>query len=148
MAIKTNPAINPSVAGKSCNHLMTKIATKLFVQLKLQTKEEDDTDGASQVATLSASIDQPSTVFHFKKRVVPPGSNLVLKVITVLSDSRKQQGEPGYGDASDIPLNMPNYSYYIDKYGNQIPAYPTECVAFDIQFSTDTTLDLPGAPAN
>ena len=136
MAIKTNPAVNPSVAGKSCNNTLTKIATKLFVQLKLQTKEEDLAGSVNgEVATLSAAIDEPSTVWHFSKRVTP--SNLVLKVVTVLSDSRCQQGGTGYCPYSDIPLNSPT-----------IASYPTECVAFDIQFSTDTTYDLPGAAAN
>ena len=136
MAIKSNQAVNPSAPNKSCNHMMTKIATKLFVQLKLQTKEEDNAGSVSgEVATLSASIDQPSTVWHFNKRVT--ASNLVLKVITVYSDSRCQQGGTGYCPFSDIPLNNPTNA-----------TYPTECVAFDIQYSTDNTFDLPGAPAN
>jgi hypothetical protein len=136
MAIKTNSAVNPSVPGKSCNHVMTKIASKIFVQLKLQTKEEDlanSNDG--QIATLSASIDQPSSVWHFSKRVTP--TNLVLKVVTVLSDSRCQQGGTGYCPYSDIPLSNPT-----------IATIPTECVAFDIQYSTDNTFDLPGPIAN
>ena len=136
MAIKSNPAVNPSVAGKSCNNLMTKIATKLTVQLKLQTKEEDLAGISSgEVATLSASIDQPSTVWHFTKRVT--ASNLVLKVVTVLSDSRCQQGGTGYCPYSDIPLSYPTTA-----------TIPTECVAFDVQYSTDETYDLPGASAN
>lgn len=154
MAIKTNPPVNPSVPGKSCNHTMTKIATKLFLQLKLQTKEEDLANGDGEVATLSASIDEPSKVWHFKRRVT--ATNLVLKVATVLSDSRVQQGVAGYGPFSDIPINTPNYAYLVDDYGHlkldsaghKISAYPTECVAFDIQFSTDDTIDLPGAKAN
>lgn len=137
MAIKTNSAVNPSVPGKSCNHTMTNIATKLFVQLKLQTKEEDLAGSTSgEVATLSAGIDEPSSVWHFSKRVTR--SNLVLKVITVLSDSRcKQPNGAGYCPFADIPLSYPTYA-----------TYPTECVAFDIQYSTDETYDLPGASAN
>jgi hypothetical protein len=137
MAIKTNQAVNPSVPGKSCNHTMTNIATKLFVQLKLQTKEEDLAGSTSgEVATLSAEIGQPSSVWHFSKRVTR--SNLVLKVITVLSDSRCNESKgTRYCDYADIPLAYPtDYSK------------PTECVAFDIQFSTDETYDLPGASAN
>lgn len=135
MAIKTNPAVNPSVAGKSCDHLMTKIATKLFVQIKLQTKEEDlagSTEG--EVATLSAAIDTPSNVWHFSKRVT--ASNLVMKVVTVLTDSRCQQGGTGYCPYADLPLSTPTSTL------------PTECVAFDIQYSTDETYDLPGSSAN
>ena len=137
MAIKTNQAVNPSVPLKSCNHTMTNIATKLFVQLKLQTKEEDLAGLTSgEVATLSAGIDEASKVWHFSKRVTR--SNLVLKVITVFSDSRcKQPNGAGYCPYADIPLAYPT-DYKI----------PTECVAFDIQFSTDETYDLPGASAN
>ena len=136
MAIKTNPAVNPSVPGKSCNVTMTKIATKLFVQLKLQTKEEDLANSSNgEVATLSASIDQPSSVWHFSKRVTP--TNLILKVVTVLSDSRCQQGGTGYCPYSDIPLSYPTTA-----------TIPTECVAFDVQYSTDNTFDLPGPTAN
>lgn len=141
MAIKTNPAINPSVPGKTCNHTMTNIATKLFVQLKLQTKEEDLAGRTSgEVATLSAGIDEPSKVWHFSKRVTR--SNLVLKVITVFSDTRcNGYNGKGYCPFADIPLT---------KHPNPIidATYPTECVAFDIQFSTDETYDLPGASAN
>jgi hypothetical protein len=138
MAIKTNQAVNPSVPGKSCDHTKTNdiIASKLLVQLKLQTKEEDLAGLTSgEVATLSAGIDEASKVWHFSKRVTR--SNLVLKVITVLSDSRcKQPNGAGYCPFADIPLSYPTQTY------------PTECVAFDIQFSTDETYDLPGASSN
>ncbi len=137
-AIKTNEAVNPSVPGKSCNHRMTNdiIASKLYVQLKLQTKEEDLNDTGGEVATLSAEIGQPSSVWHFDKRLTR--SNLVLKVITVESNSRCNQSKGTlYCDFADIPLSYPTDA-----------TKPTECVAFDIQYSTDETYDLPGAPAN
>lgn len=140
MAIKTNPAVNPAVPGKSCNHTMTndRIATKLFIQIKLQTKEEHLAGSADgEVATLSASIDQPSTVWHFSKRVTP--SNLVIKVVNVLTDTRCRAGgagAAGYCPYSDLPLN------------SATSTAATECVAFDIQYSTDETYDLPGASAN
>ena len=134
MAVKSSAAVNPSVPGKSCNNTMTKIATKLWIQLKLQTQAEASGSNVGEVATLSASIDQPSTVWHFSKR--PSNSPLVLKVVNVLTDSRCQQGGTGYCPYADLPLSTPTNTY------------PTECVAFDIQFSTDETWDLPGASAN
>lgn len=137
MAVKTNPAANPSVAGKSCNHLMSSdyIASKLYVQVKIQTLQDYTSGSANgQVATMSASIDAPSAVYRFDTSSLPNDADhpLVLKVVSVLTDSRcRQPNGTNYCPFSDLPLSSPTTTA------------PTECVAFDIQYATDETYDLP-----
>jgi len=130
LANATTAASNPSVAGKTCSPFMNN-AKKLYVQIRLRQQ------GAStgEIATLSAAIDAASNVWHFS----PPASAtpLVLEVINVMSDIRcNLSGGKYYCPYADIPLNSPTMTY------------PTECVAFDLQYSTDETYDLPGSPAN
>ena len=121
-----------STFGKSCSTYMN-YATKLKVQLMLHR------NGVSvgEVATLTAPIDTASTVWHF---TVPASSDpLVLEVVNVLSDSRCSGY---YGSKLSTCSTNPYYDIPINTKG------PTECVAFDIQFSTDETYDLPGSSAN
>jgi hypothetical protein len=121
-----------STFGKSCSTYMN-YATKLKVQLMLHR------NGVSvgEIATLTADMDIPSKVWHF---TVPASSDpLVLEVVNVLSDSRCS-GK--YGTKLSTCSTNPYYDIPINTKG------PTECVAFDLQFSTDETYDLPGASAN
>jgi hypothetical protein len=121
-----------STFNKTCSTYMT-YATKLKVQLMLHR------NGVSvgEIATLTADMDSPSKVWHF---TVPASSDpLVLEVVNVLSDSRCS-GK--YGTKLSTCTTNPYYDIPINTRG------PTECVAFDLQFSTDETYDLPGASAN
>lgn len=130
-SMSTVAASNPSAPGKPCSSFMNN-ATKLYVQIRL--RQSSATTG--ELATLSASMDTPSTVWHFS----PPVSAmpLVLEVTNVLADIRcKQSGGVSYCPYADIPLSNPTSS-----------TIPTECVAFDLQYSTDETYDVPGASAN
>lgn len=122
---------NPSVPGKTCSTNMHN-STKLFVKIRL--RQQSATLG--EVATLSASLDVASSVWRF---LPPSGSTepLILEVMDVQADIRcKLPNGTNYCPFADIPLNSPSATY------------PTECVAFDLQYSTDETYDLPGVQAN
>ncbi len=130
LANATTAASNPSVAGKTCSSFMNN-AKKLYVQIRLRQQ------GASsgEIATLSAAIDEASNIWHFSPPV--SATPLVVEVINVMADIRcNQSGGKYYCPYADIPLNSPTMNY------------PTECVAFDLQYSTDETYDLPGSSAN
>ncbi len=93
-----------------------------------------------EVATLTAPLDTASGVWHF---TVPATSNpLILEVINVESDSRcsgfygSKPTDCATNPYRDIPMPIPD--------NNNL----RECVAFDIQYSTDSTYDLPGPSAN
>lgn len=130
---RTPTANSTSTFGKTCSPYRM-YATKLKVQLMIHKSGVS----VGEVATLTAPINTASNVWHF---TVPSGTTdpLVLEVINVSSDSRCT-GFYGSNPSSctsnpylDIPINT---------------AGPTECVAFDIQYSTDETYDLPGSSAN
>lgn len=129
---RTPTAKANSTFNKVCS-AYNMFATKLKVQLMMHK------NGVSvgEVATLTSPIGTPSSVWHFS--VPATASPLVLEVINVTSDSRCT-GFYGSNPSScatnpylDIPINAGG---------------PTECVAFDIQYSTDETYDLPGSSAN
>ncbi len=132
--IPRSPVANAlSTFGRTCSPFMM-YATKLKVQLMLHK------NGVSvgEVATLTSTLDAPSNVWRF---TVPVSTTpLVLEVVNVLSDSRCTSN---YGSAPSSCKTNP----YLDIPINGT-TWPTECVGFDIQYSTDTTYDLPGAPAN
>lgn len=129
-AASTTAPSNPSVPGKTCSPFMNN-ATKLYVQIRLRQQSAS----TGELATLSSTIDTASNVWHFSPPVT--AQPLILEVTNVLADIRcKQSGGVSYCPYADIPLNSPSATY------------PTECVAFDIQYSTDETYDVPGASAN
>ncbi|MGZ3787000.1 MAG: hypothetical protein ACXVLQ_00675 [Bacteriovorax sp.] len=116
-----------STFGKACSSYMM-YATKLRVQLMLHKNGVTVGD----IATLtSSSIDAASNLFQFN---VPVSSDpLVLEVVNVLSDSRCT------GKYGSIPSNCSTNPYLdipINTNG------PTECVAFDILYSTDETWSI------
>lgn len=106
-------------------------STKVQAQIMLHTS------GVGETATLESAIGVPSKVWRFS---VPKSSSpLVLEVVNVKSDSAcsgKYGSVPSGCTFLPIPIN------------NGTPTPPTECVAFDIQYSTDWTTDLPGVRAN
>lgn len=126
-------ASNPAVSGKSCSPFSPTTDTfkKLYVQLRLRTQNSTGGD----IATLTSTLDTPSNVWHF---TVPASSQpLVLEVVNVMADIRcNWSGGKSYCPYADIPLNSPTTKA------------ATECVAFDLQYSTDETYDLPGVSAN
>jgi hypothetical protein len=108
-------------------------ATKLKVQLMLHKSGVS----VGEVATLTSSLNTPSNVWHF---TIPATSTpLILEVINVNSDSRCTGI---YGSKPTSCTTNPYLDIPINNDG------PTECVAFDIQYSTDQTYDLPGTTAN
>jgi hypothetical protein len=115
-----------SSSGKICSPFMVGNSKKLKVQLMLRKQGV----GLGEVQTLTSSNDTPSAVAHF----TPPGGTTqpyILEVTSVLSDTRCTWAGGSnnlYCPYADIPINTLG---------------PTECEAFDIQFSTDNTYDLP-----
>jgi hypothetical protein len=131
ISMSTTAASNPSAPGKPCSAFMHN-SSKLYVQLRLRQSSASN----GEIGTLTAAIDTPSNVWHFS----PPVTNtpLVLEVTNVMADIRcTQSGGKNYCPYADIPLSNPTST-----------TIPTECVAFDVQYSTDETYDLPGSPAN
>jgi hypothetical protein len=129
---RTSTATGKSTFNKDCSPYRM-YATKLKVQLMLHK------NGVSvgEIATLTSTIGTPSNVWHF---TVPATSDpLVLEVINVTSDSRCTGF---YGSKPSSCETNPYLDIPINTTG------PTECVAFDIQYSTDETYDLPGTTAN
>lgn len=131
--IPRSPTANgTSTFNKTCSAYMM-YATKLKVQLMMHKSGVS----VGEVATLTANIGTPSNVWHF---TVPATSDpLVLEVVNVASDSRCTGF---YGSKPSSCTSNPYLDIPINNNG------PTECVAFDIQYSTDETYDLPGSTAN
>lgn len=119
-----------STFNRDCSSWMLN-STKVQAQIMLHTS------GVGETATLDSAIGVPSKVWRFS---VPKSSSpLVLEVVNVKSDSACS-GKNGSVPAGCTFLPIP--------ISNGNPTPPTECVAFDIQYSTDWTTDLPGLRAN
>lgn len=129
---RTPTANATSTFSKTCSPYRM-YATKLKVQLMLRKSGVS----VGEVATLTAPIGSASSVYHFS---VPVSTEpLILEVVNVQSDSRCTGF---YGSKPTSCTTNPYLDVPINTAG------PTECVAFDIQYSTDETYDLPGARAN
>jgi hypothetical protein len=130
-ASSTVAAVNQSASGKPCSAFMNN-STKLRVTFRLRQQSASSGD----IGTLTSSIDTPSKVWRF----TPPAGTtlpLVLEVMSVEADIRcNLSNKTLYCDYADIPLSNPD-----------IGTIPTECVAFDLQYSTDETYDVPGESA-
>jgi hypothetical protein len=115
-----------SASGKVCSPFMVGNSKALKVQLMLRKQGV----GLGEIQTLTSTNDTPSAVAHF----TPPGGTTqpyILEVVSVLSDTRCTWAggtSTLYCPYADIPINTLG---------------PTQCVAFDIQYSTDNTYDLP-----
>lgn len=115
-----------STSGKTCSPFTINNSKKL--QVKLMLRKQGVSLGP--VVTLSADRDVASAKGVF---TVPGGTTqpYILEVVSVMSDTRCTWAggtSSLYCPYADIPINNLG---------------PTECVAFDIQFSTDNTYDLP-----
>jgi hypothetical protein len=111
-------------------------STKLRVKLQLHKQ------GVSlgEEATLTSDIGVPSSVWHF----TPPGGTTSPYIIEVVNVESNARCTGAYGTAlASCPTN-PYYNIPVQTN----TAYATECAAFDIQFATDDTYDLPGVSAN
>jgi hypothetical protein len=119
-----------STFGRTCSsqHNTTQLKVKLQLQKQGISPGEE--------ATLTSAIDVPSSVWHF---TAPYGTALpyVLEVVNVESDAACSASYrwPTSTCPRQIPINTNTLN-------------PTECAAFDIQFATDETYDLPGVSAN
>jgi hypothetical protein len=130
-ASSTTAAVNQAVPGKPCSPYMNN-STKLYVKVRLRQQSAS----TGEIATLSSSIGTASNVWHFSPPVT--AQPLVLEVMSVDADIRcNLSNKKLYCDYADIPLSNPTVS-----------TVPTECVAFDLQYSTDETYDVPGTSAN
>lgn len=119
-----------STFNRDCANWMLN-STKVQAQIMLHTS------GVGETATLDSAIGVPSKVWRFS---VPKSSSpLVLEVVNVKSDSSCS------GKYGSVPAGCTFLPIPINK---GTPTPPTECVAFDIQYSTDWTTDLPGVRAN
>ncbi len=131
--IPRTPVANAtSTFGKVCS-ASRMYATKVKVQLMLHKSGVS----VGETATLSSTIGAASNVYHFS--VPATSAPLVLEVVNVQSDSRCTGM---YGTNLSGCATNPYYDIPINTAG------PTECVGFDIQYSTDETYDLPGTAAN
>lgn len=133
--IARSPQSGTSTFGRSCSPYMLN-STKLRVKIQLHKQ------GVSlgEEATLTSDIGTPSAVWRF----TPPGGTTdpyVLEVVNVESNARCTGA---YGTALASCSTNPYYGIPVQTN----TAYSTECAAFDIQFATDDTYDLPGARAN
>ena len=109
---------------------------------KLRVKIQLHKQGVSlgEEATLTSDIGVPSSVWHF----TPPGGSTAPYILEVVNVESNARCSGAYGS----PLSGCSTSPYYGIPVQTNTAYATECVAFDIQFSTDNTYDLPGASAN
>jgi len=111
-------------------------ASKVKVQFMLH--KQGVTVG--EVGTVYAPIDSASGVYKF---AVPASADpLVLEVVNVQSDSRckPKSGSTTQSYYGTIPSSCSSTPYLdIPVNGS---TYPTECVAFDILYSTDETWSL------
>lgn len=115
-----------STFNKKCNE-KSFIATKLKVKLILRTPE----NMSGETATLISRIDRPSSTWNF---TVPQSDQaLIVDVIDVKSNSRCVKCKK---------------SKYLDLQSGDQKGIAKECAAFDIQFATDSTYDLPGKRVN
>lgn len=126
----SNTVGQKSTFGRNCSSWMLN-SKKVQVQLMLHTT------GVGEVATLDSSIDVPSKVWRF--RAPKSDAPLILEVVNVKSDSACS------GKYGSVPSGC---TYLKIPVATGSPTPPTECVAFDIQYSTDWTTDLPGVRAN
>lgn len=116
-----------SASGRKCSLDTVNLTKKLQVQLMLRKQ------GASlgEIVTVSSDRDVPSSKGVF---TVPGGTTqpYILDVVSVKSDERCTWAggtSTQFCPYADIPVST--------------STYPTDCVAFDIQYSTDDTYDLP-----
>jgi hypothetical protein len=124
-----------SIQGRSCSLNTSSNFTKLQVQVMLRRAG----DGLGEVKTLTGAVNGKSNTARF---TVPGGTTepYILEVVSVLSDHRSFKNSAGkyvYGtpqsgcstNVCDIPVNG--------------TTSPTECVAFNLEYATDDTYDLP-----
>jgi hypothetical protein len=119
-----------SIQGRRCSSFTKSNFSRLQVQLMLRRS----VDTLGEIRTVNASVDAYSSKAVF---TVPGGTAdpYILEVVSVMSNHRCNAV---YGSA---PGGCPNV--YFDIPVNTNVANPTECVAFDIEYSTDNTYDLP-----
>ena len=119
-----------SIQGRKCSSFTKTNFSKLQVQLML--RRSVDTLGETKTVTASVDAYSNKAVFTVPGGTVDP---YILEVVSVMSNHRCNAA---YGSA---PGGCPNV--YFDIPVNTNVANPTECVAFDIEYSTDNTYDLP-----
>lgn len=132
-AVRIKPLVadgGKSIQGRSCSQYTKNNFDKLQVQIMLRRTG----DSLGEVKTLTGSVNGTSNVARF---TVPGGTTepYVLEVVSVLSNHRCNAA---YGKA---PTGCP--SAYYDIPVVTTTSYPTECVAFNLEYATDETYDFP-----
>jgi len=120
-----------SLQGRKCAGNLSNIWDKLKVLISLRRKN----DPFSNYVDFTANVDTYSST---KDMFVPGGTSdpYILEVVGVQSNSRCK---PEYGS----PMSGCPNAFYDIPLNTNVTSNPTECVAFEIQYSTDDTYDLP-----
>lgn len=132
-----------SAQGRRCSQFTKNNWNRL--QVKLMLSKTSDSGLSTNIKTFTAKVGEFSEAQSF---IVPTGATgpLVLSVHSFMSDHRcfHDGSKYVYGSlpASDLTRCKNGTTFY------DIPlvtstANPTECIAFQIDFATDTTYDLP-----
>lgn len=133
--ITKNSSEGVSTFGKKCN-LKSFQSTKLKIKIMLRKEE----NRIGEMATLISEKDKPSDVWHFQ---IPQSNDqsYVLEVVDVESNSACLDNVL----KNTSLCKRTGFSILKKTYNEEIAK---ECASFDIQFSTDSTYDLPGKRAN
>ncbi len=123
-----------SKQGRNCSQWTKTNFSKLKIEVMLRKAGTS----LGEVKTLTANVDAYSSVARFS---VPSGTTTpyILEVVSVLSNHRCNAvygSAPGGCPNSffDIPVNNTSTNGVLN---------PTECVAFNLEYATDNTYDLP-----
>lgn len=132
-AVRVKPIVadgGSSRQGRSCSQFTKNNFSKLQVKVMLRRSG----DSLGEVKTLTGEVNKSSNTARF---TVPGGTTepYILEVVSVLSNHRCNAA---YGSA---PSGCPNAYFDIPVVSNT--NYTTECVAFNIEYATDDTYDLP-----
>jgi len=106
-----------------------------FSKLQVQVMLRRSVDSLGEVKTLTASVGSNSNTARF---TVPGGTTApyILEVVSVLSDHSCKENI--YGKLASPCTSTTFYPIPLNTGSN-----PTECVAFNLEYATDETYDLP-----
>lgn len=127
-----------SKQGRLCSQFTNLNFTRMKVELRLVTAS----GAASNIVTLSSAVGTASVKGKFTY-LPPTTSPYRLEVLSILTDHRCSGR---YGSNSTTQATECSNNGYTDipvVQSTTNPDAPTECVALQIDFATDTTYDLP-----
>lgn len=129
--------------GRKCSQFTKNNWNRL--QVRLMLSKSSDNGLSTNIKTFSAKVGEYSAAQNFN---VPTGATgpLVLSVNSFMSDHRcyNDGKKYVYGTLPTADLNKClNGTTFYDIPLVTSTANPTECIAFEIDFATDTTYDIP-----